>query len=290
MLPAAGHGRPPPDLERLLDDDGGRLVRYVAGDPRDALAYPLPPNTGLPFGVRDVSGYITLAPRRVEALHELLEAGTTYGVGTAALHHPTSLDSPLLDLMGVTRVLSDVALDRPGLRPLGRVGDAYLYANEDALARVRLATAVLVVAEESAAHEALGEPGTDPRERVVIEGALGGFRLGTGTIQVSQQPGTARLTEDAPERVVVAVDATRDGILVLADSWMPGWAATLDGAPVPMAPADLAFRAVAVPAGQHEVVFSYSSRMWELGRLGGLLGLAGLALSLWMARRDRSTS
>jgi hypothetical protein len=288
LLPAEGHGRPPPGLAALLDDDGGRIVRFVAGDPHDVLAYPLPPNTGLPFGVRDVSGYITLAPRRVESLHELLEPGTTWGVGTAALHAPASLDSPLLDLFAATRVLSDVPLDRPGLTPLGPVGDAFLHRNDDALPRVRLAAAVLAVPDEAAAREALADPGVDPRARVVVEGTLGAFRPGPGTVDVAQAPGTARLLDDAPERIVVRVDAARDGILVLADAWMSGWSATVDGKPAPMAPADLAFRAVAVPAGSHEVVFTYASRMWELGRLAGLAGLAGLlavAGLAWRARR-----
>jgi uncharacterized membrane protein YfhO len=107
-------------------------------------------------------------------------------------------------------------------------------------------------------------------------------------VDVAQAPGTARLLDDAPERIVVRVDAARDGILVLADAWMSGWSATVDGKPAPMAPADLAFRAVAVPAGSHEVVFTYASRMWELGRLAGLAGLAGLlavAGLAWRARR-----
>jgi hypothetical protein len=288
-LPAEGHGRPPPGLAQLTDDDGGRLVRFVAGDPRDVLAYPLPPDTGLPFGVRDLSGYITLAPRRVEALHELLEPGTTYGVGTAALHDPASLDSPLLDLFAVTRVLSDVPLERAGLRPLGRVGDAWLYANESALPRVRLAPAVLVVPDEAAARAALLEPGVDPRSRVVVEGGLGAFGVGAGTVAVASDPGTARLVHDAPEHVVVEVEAARDGLLVLADSWMPGWTATLDGAPAPLAPADLAFRAVAVPAGRHVVSFTYASRLWDLGRFAGLAGLLGLAASVALARRAGRT-
>jgi hypothetical protein len=106
LLPAQGHGRPPPGLDLLRADDGGRLVRYVTGDPRDALSYPLPPDTGLPFGVRDLSGYITLAPRLVEALIELLEPGSSCGVGTAGLHRPASVDSPLVERCAVSRVLS----------------------------------------------------------------------------------------------------------------------------------------------------------------------------------------
>jgi uncharacterized membrane protein YfhO len=49
----------------------------------------------------------------------------------------------------------------------------------------------------------------------------------------------------------------REGYLVVSDVLLPGWSATLDGKELPMLRADYAFRAVPLPAGDHEVVMRY---------------------------------
>ena len=284
-LPADGHFRQPPALASLADPGGGRLARFTAGDPMDVLAYPLPPNTGLPFGVRDLSGYITFPPRRVERLHALLQPGTASGVGTAALTDPAALDSPLLDLFAVTRVLSTVPLERPGLTGLGRAGDAWLYRNDDARPRAWLAASLEVVPGEEAAAAALARAGPESRTRAVVEGAIGAWAPGGGPLALPD-PGRATLVRDDPEDVEVGVSAARDGVLVLADSWMPGWSAEVDGKPADLRPANLAFRAVAVPAGEHVVRFRYRSPAWTAGsRLGAAALLVWLLVALVPRRR-----
>jgi len=289
-MPADGHFRALPGLAALADPEGGRLERFTAGDPHDVLAYPLPPNTGLPSGVRDVSGYITFPPRRVERLHALLQPGTSFGVGTAALSDPAALDSPLLDLFAVSRVLSTVPLERAGLTSLGRVGAGWLYRNDDARPRAWLASTLVVVGDEEAAAARLAQAGPEARTQAVVEGALGAWEPGA-TVALGEAPGAARLVRDEPERVEVAVSAASDGVLVLADSWMPGWSAEVDGRPAVLAPANLAFRAVAVPAGEHVVRFTYRSAAWTAGAVVGAVALAawlGLALAA-LSRRGRSS-
>jgi uncharacterized membrane protein YfhO len=39
--------------------------------------------------------------------------------------------------------------------------------------------------------------------------------------------------------------------------WQPWWFATMDGVDIPIERANVLFRAVAVPAGRHNIVFSF---------------------------------
>ncbi len=77
--------------------------------------------------------------------------------------------------------------------------------------------------------------------------------------------GTAQITQDLPERVVVETDAVMPSYLVLSDTFDPGWSATVDRRPAPIRPAYLAFRAVLLPEGKHTVVFQYSPAGFGLG-------------------------
>ena len=103
-------------------------------------------------------------------------------------------------------------------------------------------------------------------------------------------PGTATILEYEPERVSIAADMKRGGIVVLRDVFHPGWRAELDGEEVPILRADYVFRAVRVPAGLHRVEFAFRPRSFFVGaRVSGvswgLVLLAGLGAAIRAGRR-----
>lgn len=69
--------------------------------------------------------------------------------------------------------------------------------------------------------------------------------------------GTVTLIERTPDRLRLRVDLARPGGLVVHDLHHPAWRATVDGADVPILRAALLFRGLPLPAGQHEVTFSF---------------------------------
>jgi uncharacterized membrane protein YfhO len=70
--------------------------------------------------------------------------------------------------------------------------------------------------------------------------------------------------------VVVEVAAGAPAWLFLADAFDPGWRATVDGTERPVRLANAMFRAVAVPAGRHVVVFRYEPRPLQWGAAASL--------------------
>jgi hypothetical protein len=69
--------------------------------------------------------------------------------------------------------------------------------------------------------------------------------------------GTAVVTDYQPNSVSVDVTLDAPGYLVLADTYYPGWQATVDGDPAPVYRANSVVRAVPVPAGAHSVQFTF---------------------------------
>jgi uncharacterized membrane protein YfhO len=72
------------------------------------------------------------------------------------------------------------------------------------------------------------------------------------------------------------VHAEGPAVLVTSDLYLPGWSATVDGRSATVRPANLAMRAVAVPAGEHTVVFRYRPNGFRYGVVLALVGALAL--------------
>ncbi|MBK8048863.1 MAG: YfhO family protein [Anaerolineales bacterium] len=162
-------------------------------------------------------------------------------------------------------------------------GDVKIYENLDKQGRAWLAPAVTSVRSPQEAVTALrsAPPGT-----AVVEG---GRALGPAI----NTTGTATITAYAPERVEVQTQSDREQLLVLADAFYPGWAATVDGIATGVLPANILFRGVYVPAGEHTVVFTFTPTAWTTGlllaALGALLIAGGIAVAYAQRLRRQTT-
>jgi hypothetical protein len=116
-------------------------------------------------------------------------------------------------------------------------------------------------------------------ERAVVERPVADLRR-------PATPATVRVDRRDQTRVQVSVRTGGDGLLVLADPWYPQWRVEVDGRPAELLRVDHAFRGVRVPAGDHQVVFSYQDRALQAGLGVSAIALAGLA-GLWWWRRRR---
>jgi hypothetical protein len=154
------------------------------------------------------------------------------------------------------------------------VGSALVYANPGVLPRVRLMGRPVYADNETQAIAAAERLGPEIHTRLVVEDPDRPLAPGA-TVE-----GSARIVRDEPERVEVEASCRTPAYLMLADTFDPGWSATVDGRPVPIRPADVAFRAVYLPSGEHRVVFRYRPAGFALGLAVSLAGAAVCALAV----------
>jgi len=156
----------------------------------------------------------------------------------------------LSERMGVRWFTSVHRLTHPDLDLVSNEAGVRLYRNANAPERAYFSSCVARVAGEEESFE-----------RLLAEDDL------TVVFVESEQPSeplpdcsgesSVEITTFEADRVDVSVTTDSAGVLVLADSWYPGWSALIDGVPTEILRADVAFRGVEVPAGEHTVRFVY---------------------------------
>jgi hypothetical protein len=221
---------------------------------RDPLDWSLPPV----WGLSSSAGITPMLARRFLAFSK-----------HAHLRHGR------FDIEGVTHFLTGRSL-AGGFGPGDPANAAIISRNPTALPRARMLGHPVYVADEAGAVAAVDRLGAEIRDRPVIEDPDRPLPV------AAEVAGRAAIVVDEPERVEVATDAPQDAYLVLADTYDPGWSATLDGRPVPVRPAWITFRAVFVPRGRHNVVFRYRPAGFERGLALTACGLLiVLACLIW---------
>jgi uncharacterized membrane protein YfhO len=71
------------------------------------------------------------------------------------------------------------------------------------------------------------------------------------------------------------------------EQYFPGWNATVDGLPVAIKRWGGAFQSILVPAGEHRIVFEFSSRGFRVGAPISLLAAFALAVVAMADGRSR---
>ena len=169
-----------------------------------------------------------------------------------------SYKAPLADLLGLRYIVTAAPLAKldPQAREadfpvIARIGEHTIYSNPRALPRVMVIPQAQAADQNALIATGRWGQGFDPT-RTVLLAPEDVKRLDRGG------DGVARIVRYENGRVVVAADSPRGGVLVLNDVYHPWWRATIDGTPVTIMRANGIFRAVALPAGKHEVVFEFA--------------------------------
>ena len=151
--------------------------------------------------------------------------------------------------------------------------------------RVSVVPSWTVATDPEEALNAVLTPGFDPSRTVHLEQDPGIEMIENG------EPGTATYHEMQPEDVRIVVDAAAPSIVVIRNSYDPGWSASVDGVSAPVLATDYLIQGVAVPAGHHRIRLVYRdpdvSRGLAASALVWLILLGSIPTAMWLERRRR---
>ena len=237
----------------------------------------MPPNTWAAYGLDSSEGYDPLHLLSYNRFYHLSE-GKPYDSKPGRYLQLEDFQSKFLDALNVgyflvasdsspTTLNSRIAAEYP---LVFQDAHSYVYQNPTARDRAYFVDRVSSFDSQSALIDSLSNATLDPATTAAI--------VSSSTYSASSSALVKDIVYTGSD-IAVTVSTPQDNFLVLADTYAPGWTVTIDAAPAEILSANLAFKAVAVPAGDHRVVFHYLPPGWELGLSIGLISLC-LSLSL----------
>jgi hypothetical protein len=251
-----------PGIVSFLRGDGDRYRI----DARTGIDQLWQPSTALVHGLDDVWGVVN--PMLLAGYERYWE-----GMG--------SRSTRLYDFLNAKYIIArrDVELDWEKFEPAFD-GDPQLnvYRNREALPRAFLVHQAIAVPDREAAWDAIQSADFDPARMVVVEGEAAPLGPAIG-------PERADIVEYGANEIVVEVETTAPGYLVLSEVFYPDWRALDEGGERrQVLRANYAFRAVHVDPGAVRLRIGYFPKSFSIGvaiSCATVLGFLVGAVWLW---------
>lgn len=221
------------------------------------------PNASLVHGLHNVLGY---NPVRLGLYSAATGADDHVALPEQRKFSPLfpSYRSPLADLLGLRFIATGAPIERidPRLNPgdvtlIATFEKGFLYENPRAMPRVLFASRSRHV-DFKPVLDSGRWPDVDLNDTVLLSPRVTSSRppepAGNSD---GARPATLRIATYRNTEVIVEVDATAPGHLVLNDPYHPWWFAEIDGHEAEIFQANVLFRAVAVAPGRHVVRFTF---------------------------------
>jgi hypothetical protein len=161
-----------------------------------------------------------------------------------------------------------------------------LYRNCNAVPQAYLVHNVITAANPAESLALITTPCFNPRIAAIVEtssvpAGIPKFAANALGLSLQEREDNVELQRPDTNSAVINFSTTRPGLLVLADTFYPGWQAYIDGAPVNIVHCNYLFKGVFVPEGKHKVEFKYLPTTFLVGSALALAALlAGIVAIL----------
>jgi hypothetical protein len=191
-----------------------------------------------------------------------------------------------LRLQAVRYIVTSFPLPPADVRPVARDPDLPIAVVElrDALPRAYVAWRWKVAPEPEQALRLALSSGFEAGAEVVLDREP--FETAGGTRDVSLPPAAGTVDHAAWKTAGASFELAleRPGVLVVTDTWFPGWRAEVDGAPAPLLVANGYQRGVALGPGRHRVELAYRPASFTIGLAVSCAAGLALAAAAWLTR------
>jgi hypothetical protein len=240
------------DIAAFLRDQG-KPVRVEVNE------NDIPYNFGDWYGIDHFGGYLASMTENVDRVQGNPRARDMYGVNFQIGKAPS----------------------RPGqVQVFQGISGIKVYSEPSAFPRAWAVHDAVSIQRDDQINAKMDDPAFDPRRQTFVEGAVP---------QLASCPEPemeiVALTERLPEGVKIDANLRCRGMVIVSDTYFPGWVATVDGRPATIYEAYGFLRGVVVEGGRHRIEMRYRPRSVYWGAALSLIGLSGACLlTAWQRR------
>lgn len=299
---------PPPTVAFLKGEKDRLRIHSIEHRPYHRLAYhdgpgwsrpdvfkpllpTLAPNLPPLFGIVSLDVYSGAAPSGFGALWGDHAKAMQTGLSVRALMRSVVAPGRYFDLLrlyGVTHVLSAVPIRASGLGSPAFSGESYYVYRLQNAARAHYVPRVQPFGSETAAALALGQSNLDFRTWATYD-------ITTALPPIEGTGEYAQLAVEDLSSTHVRIDVSKlePGYVFLADTYFPGWTATLDGKPIPVARGNVQGRVVPLETRGKWLEFRFVPEVFALSTpisVGALLVFVLVHLLCHVVRRRKEST
>jgi hypothetical protein len=237
------------------------------------------PSLNVLYGLSTADGYAQLTPNYVvDVWGDQNRGGWIYETATLQQNAfvPRQAFFKIISVFNIKYLLTPWPVQSDSLERMESPAGVFMYRNPHVMARAFMVSNYRLAQSQEEAKSILLSNEFDPKREAIL------YKRPQHTLSDGQITADIVIVRYRANEVVIRVKTDRAGLLVLSDTYYPGWKAFVDGEEKEVLQANICQRAVEVAFGEHEVRFVFDSLPVKAGfsiSIAALLIAGGLLVA-----------
>lgn len=241
-------------------------------------------NSNLIFGINQLQTYESLITQRQANLNSAFFSGIKLDENNINM---TTNSANILRATNVDTIISPFNLENENYQKIGQT-DSYqnvrfnVYRDMGSHSRTYIVTDYKLATTDKDFQALAAEPSFDPLKITILEKDPG-LNQNTKT-----KAWSTRIVKDSGHEITILANLDGDGLLILADSYYPGWKAYVNKQEVQIYAANMNQKAIYLNKGIHTIIFKYQPSSIKTGSIITLISLLTLVCIYTKYRNNKS--
>jgi len=214
------------------------------------------PSLNVLYGLSTADGYAQLTPNYiVDVWGDQNRGGWIYETATVQQNAfiPKAGFIKIISMFNIKYLLTPWPAQSDSLEKMESPAGVFMYRNPRVMPRAFMVSNYRLAQNPEAAKLILLSNEFDPKREAIL------YKHPQHALSDEQIKANVVIEQYRANKVSIRVKTDREGLLVLSDTYYPGWKAFVDGEEKEVLQANICQRAIEVPTGEHEVKFVFDS-------------------------------